>query len=46
MVDDPQQMNEQEEDPQCLYISKMAHLHLADWIYEFIKFEYSHAKKM
>ena len=37
MVDDPDPMNEQEEDPDVYYISRgESHLHLADWIYEFI----------
>jgi len=37
MVDDPQIMNEREEDPDIYYISKgESHLHIADWIYEFI----------
>jgi uncharacterized metal-binding protein YceD (DUF177 family) len=37
MVDDPEIMNEREEDPDIYYISKgESHLHLADWIYEFI----------
>ena len=37
MVDDPEMMNEQEEDPDVYYISRgESHLHLADWIYEFI----------
>lgn len=37
MVDDPEEMNEQEEDPDIYYISKgESHLHLSDWIYEFI----------
>src|SRR5262245_60120013 len=37
MVEDPDQMNEQEEDPDVYYISKgESHLHIADWIYEFI----------
>ncbi len=37
MVDDPKLMNEQEEDPDVYYISKNeSHLHLEDWIYEFI----------
>ena len=37
MVDDPEVMNEQEEDPDVYYISRgESHLHLADWIYEFI----------
>lgn len=37
MVDEPDMMNTQEEDPDVYYISKgESHLHLADWIYEFI----------
>ncbi|MBN9295800.1 MAG: DUF177 domain-containing protein [Filimonas sp.] len=37
LVDEPDLMNEQEEDPDIYYISKgESHLHLADWIYEFI----------
>lgn len=37
MVDDPGAMNEREEDPDIYFISKgESHLHLADWIYEFI----------
>lgn len=37
MVDNPDEMNEQEEDPDVYYISRgESHLHLADWIYEFI----------
>jgi uncharacterized metal-binding protein YceD (DUF177 family) len=37
MVEDPDQMNAQEEDPDVYYISKGAsHLRVADWIYEFI----------
>jgi uncharacterized metal-binding protein YceD (DUF177 family) len=37
MVDNPEQMNEQEEDPDVYYISKgESHLHVADWIYEFV----------
>jgi len=37
MVDDPEVMNDQEEDPDVYYISRgESHLHLADWIYEFI----------
>lgn len=37
MVDNPEEMNDQEEDPDIYYISKgESHLHLADWIYEFI----------
>jgi len=37
LVDNPDEMNEQEEDPDVYYISRAeSHLHLADWIYEFI----------
>jgi len=37
IVDDPDTMNEQEEDPDVFYIGRgESHLHLADWIYEFI----------
>ena len=37
MVEDPDQMNEQEEDPDIFYIGyQESHLHLADWIYEFV----------
>lgn len=37
MVDDPDTMNEQEEDPDVYYLGRgESHLHLADWIYEFI----------
>jgi len=37
MVDDPDQMNEQEDDPDIYYIGyQESHLHLADWIYEFV----------
>lgn len=37
IVDDPAVMNDQEEDPDVYYISKgESHLHIADWIYEFI----------
>ena len=37
LVDNPEEMNEQEEDPDVQYISRgESHLHLADWIYEFI----------
>jgi len=37
LVDDPELMNEQEEDPDVYYISRgESHLHIADWIYEFI----------
>lgn len=37
LVDDPELMNDQEEDPDIYYISKGAsHLQVSDWIYEFI----------
>ena len=37
IVDDPEVMNEQEEDPDVYYITRgESHLHLADWIYEFV----------
>lgn len=37
MVDNPDEMNAQEEDPDIYYISRgESHLHVADWIYEFI----------
>lgn len=37
MVDDPDTMNDQEEDPDIYYISRgESHLYVADWIFEFI----------
>jgi uncharacterized metal-binding protein YceD (DUF177 family) len=37
MVEDPEVMNEQEEDPDVYYISRgESHLRISDWIYEFI----------
>jgi uncharacterized metal-binding protein YceD (DUF177 family) len=37
MVDNPDEMNEQEEDPDVFYISRSeSHLHVANWIFEFI----------
>lgn len=37
MVDDPELMNQQGEDPDVFYISRgESHLHMADWIYEFV----------
>jgi len=37
MVDNPDEMNQQEEDPDVFYISHTeSHLHLTDWIYEFV----------
>ncbi|HQY41045.1 MAG: DUF177 domain-containing protein [Chitinophagaceae bacterium] len=36
MVDNPDEMNTQEEDPDVFYISRTeSHLHLAEWFYEF-----------
>lgn len=37
LVDNPDEMNEQEDDPDVYYIGRTeSHLHVADWIYEFI----------
>ncbi len=37
MVENPEEMNDQEEDPDVYYISKTeSHLYLNDWIYEFV----------
>ena len=37
LVEDPDIMNQQEEDPDVYYISKgESHLYISDWIYEFI----------
>ena len=37
MVDNPEEMNHQEEDPDVFYISKTeSHLYLNDWIFEFV----------
>ena len=36
-VENPEEMNESEEDPDIFYISRTeSHLHVADWIYEFV----------
>ena len=36
-VENPEEMNQMEEDPDVFYISRTeSHIHLADWIYEFI----------
>ncbi len=37
MVENPDEMNDREEDPDIYYISRTeSHLHLNDWIYEFV----------
>jgi uncharacterized metal-binding protein YceD (DUF177 family) len=37
MVEDPEEMNEQEDDPDVYYISRgESHINVSDWIYEFI----------
>ncbi|HEU4469970.1 MAG TPA: DUF177 domain-containing protein [Flavisolibacter sp.] len=37
MTEDPEQMNEQEEDPDVYYISRgESHIDVKDWIYEFV----------
>ena len=37
LVENPDEMNETEDDPDIYYISRTeSHLHLADWIYEFV----------
>jgi len=37
LAEDPDSMNVQEEDPDVYYISRgESHLHIADWIYEFV----------
>jgi hypothetical protein len=37
LVDNPDEMNEQEEDPDIWYISRTeSHIAVSDWIYEFI----------
>lgn len=37
MVEEPEEMNENEEDPDVYYISRTeSHLRLSDWIYEFV----------
>ncbi|MDQ6904850.1 MAG: DUF177 domain-containing protein [Bacteroidota bacterium] len=36
-VENPDEMNENEEDPDIFYISRTeSHIHVADWIYEFV----------
>ena len=37
LVDNPDQMNEQEEDPDVFYLSRTeSHLDVSDWVYEFV----------
>jgi uncharacterized metal-binding protein YceD (DUF177 family) len=37
LVDEPELMNEQEEDPDVFYLSRgESHLHVADWLFEFV----------
>jgi uncharacterized metal-binding protein YceD (DUF177 family) len=37
LVEEPEVMNQQEDDPDVYYISRgESHLHIADWIFEFI----------
>ena len=37
LVENPEEMNDSEEDPDIYYISRTeSHLHIADWIYEFV----------
>ncbi|MEO5942225.1 MAG: DUF177 domain-containing protein [Ferruginibacter sp.] len=37
LVDNPDEMNEQEEDPDVCYISRTeSHLNVSDWVYEFV----------
>ncbi|UAY51342.1 YceD family protein [Ferruginibacter albus] len=37
LVDNPEEMNEQEDDPDVFYISRTeSHLYLNDWLYEFV----------
>ncbi len=41
IVDEPEKMNETEEDPDVYYISRgESHLHLADWIFEFVNLSF------
>ena len=41
LVDEPEKMNETEEDPDVFYISRgESHLHIADWIFEFVNLSF------
>lgn len=46
LVDEPDTLNEQEEDPDVFYISRTeSHLHVSDWIFEFINLSIPLQKK-
>ncbi len=46
LVENPDEMNEQEEDPDVFYISRTeSHLSLNDWIYEFVVLSIPHQKR-
>ena len=46
LVDEPDILNEQEEDPDVIYISRSeSHLHVSDWIFEFINLSIPLQKK-
>lgn len=46
LVEEPEQMNESEEDPDVYYIGRgESHLHISDWIYEFINLSVPTQKK-
>jgi uncharacterized metal-binding protein YceD (DUF177 family) len=46
MVDNPEEMNDNEEDPDVFYISRTeSHLHLNEWIYEFVSLSVPMQKK-
>lgn len=46
LVEEPEVMNHQEEDPDVFYIGKgETHLHISDWIYEFISLSIPLQKK-
>ena len=46
MVENPDEMNEQEEDPDIYYIGlQESHLHLSGWIYEFINLSIPYQKE-
>ena len=46
LVEEPDTLNEQEEDPDVFYISRTeSHLHISDWIFEFINLSIPLQKK-